>query len=149
MTPYQAWFQTHRRNPGLRLQFPAPGLILGGCENGSFMSGLTTHVLDTMHGRPASGVSLRLTRDGEPVTAAITNMDGRCDQPLLAGAALTAGRYRLEFDVGEYYRDMGVALSDPAFLEVVVIDFGVAEAGGRYHVPLLVSPYAYSTYRGS
>jgi 5-hydroxyisourate hydrolase len=123
--------------------------ILGGCDNGSHMSGLTTHVLDTMHGRPASGVSLRLMRGEETVTAAITNVDGRCDRPLLVGAALTAGRYRLEFDVGEYYRDMGVALTDPAFLEVVVIDFGVAEAGSHYHVPLLVSPYGYSTYRGS
>ena len=113
------------------------------------MSGLTTHVLDTMHGRPASGVSLRLSRGGEALAQAITNVDGRCDAPLLTGAALTAGRYRLEFDVGEYYRDMGVALPDPAFLDVVVIDFGVAETDSHYHVPLLVSPYGYSTYRGS
>ena len=113
------------------------------------MSGLTTHVLDTMHGRPASGVSLRLSRGGEALAQAITNMDGRCDAPLLTGAALKAGRYRLEFDVGEYYRDMGVALPDPAFLDVVVIDFGVAETDSHYHVPLLVSPYSYSTYRGS
>jgi 5-hydroxyisourate hydrolase len=113
------------------------------------LSGLTTHVLDTMHGRPAAGVSLRLSRGGEGVTAAITNRDGRCDQPLLSAEALTAGRYRLEFDVGEYYRDMGVALPEPAFLEVVVIDFGVADTGSHYHVPLLVSPFGYSTYRGS
>jgi 5-hydroxyisourate hydrolase len=113
------------------------------------LSGLTTHVLDTMHGRPAAGVSLRLSRCGEAVTAAITNRDGRCDQPLLSAEALTAGRYRLEFDVGEYYRDMGVALPEPAFLEVVVIDFGVADTGSHYHVPLLVSPFGYSTYRGS
>lgn len=113
------------------------------------MSGLTTHVLDTMHGRPAAGVSLRLSRGGEPLGAAITNQDGRVDQSLLAGAPLTAGRYRLEFDIGEYYRDMGVALPHPAFLDVVVIDFGVADAGSHYHVPLLVSPYGYSTYRGS
>ncbi len=113
------------------------------------MSGLTTHILDTMHGRPASGVSLRLSRGGEPLASCITNVDGRCDAPLLSGKALTAGQYRLEFDVGEYYRDMGVSLPDPAFLDVVVIDFGVADPGAHYHVPLLVSPFGYSTYRGS
>lgn len=113
------------------------------------MSGLTTHVLDTMHGRPAAGVSLRLSRGGEVVAATMTNIDGRVDQPLLNGDSLEPGRYRLEFDVGEYYREMGVALPDPAFLETVVIDFGVADPGGHYHVPLLVSPFGYSTYRGS
>ena len=113
------------------------------------MSGLTTHILDTMHGRPAAGVSLRLLREGEAVTSGITNMDGRVDPPLLDGKTLTAGRYRLEFDVGEYFRDMGVSLPDPPFLDVVVIDFGVAETTSHYHVPLLVSPYGYSTYRGS
>jgi 5-hydroxyisourate hydrolase len=113
------------------------------------LSGLTTHVLDTMHGRPAAGVSLRLSREGEVVRSAITNQDGRVDPPLLTGEQLTAGRYRLEFDVGEYYRDMGVALPDPPFLEVVVIDFGVSDAASHYHVPLLVSPFGYSTYRGS
>lgn len=113
------------------------------------MSGLTTHVLDTMHGRPAAGVSVRLSREGEAVAAAITNQDGRVDPPLLAGEELTAGRYRLEFDIGEYYRDMGVNLAEPAFLDVVVIDFGVSGVGSHYHVPLLVSPFGYSTYRGS
>ena len=113
------------------------------------MSGLTTHVLDTMHGRPAAGVSVRLSRGGEVVARTMTNIDGRVDQPLLNGDSLKAGQYRLEFDVGEYYREMGVALPDPAFLETVVIDFGVAEADGHYHVPLLVSPFGYSTYRGS
>lgn len=102
-----------------------------------------------MHGRPAAGVSLRLSRGGEPVTTAITNRDGRCDEPLLSGDALLAGGYRLEFDVGQYFRDLGVVLPDPAFLEVVVVDFGVADAGSHYHVPLLVSPFGYSTYRGS
>ena len=113
------------------------------------MSGLTTHVLDTMHGRPAAGVSLRLFRGGEVVAQGMTNIDGRVDQPLLNGDGLTVGPYRLEFDVGEYFREMGVALPQPAFLETVVIDFGVADAGGHYHVPLLVSPFGYSTYRGS
>ena len=111
--------------------------------------GLTTHVLDTMHGRPAAGVSLRLVRDGETVASAITNGDGRCDRPLLADEAMAPGAYRLEFDVGEYFRDMGVPLPSPAFLETVVVDFGIADARTHYHVPLLVSPYGYSTYRGS
>ena len=71
------------------------------------------------------------------------------DGPLLSEEALTAGAYRLEFDVGEYFRGLGVALPQPAFLETVTIDFGVSEAGAHYHVPLLVSPFAYSTYRGS
>ncbi|TAL38229.1 hydroxyisourate hydrolase [Phenylobacterium sp.] len=113
------------------------------------MSGLTTHVLDTMRGQPASGLSLRLRRGGETLVEAITNLDGRVDKPLLTAATLTPGTYRLEFDVGEYFRDLGVALPDPAFLETVVIDFGIADPTAHYHVPLLVSPYAYSTYRGS
>ena len=113
------------------------------------MSGLTTHVLDTMHGQPASGLSLRLRRGDETLVEAVTNLDGRLDKPLLNGGALRAGAYRLEFDVGEYFRDLGVALPDPAFLETVVIDFSVTEPGSHYHVPLLVSPYGYSTYRGS
>jgi 5-hydroxyisourate hydrolase len=112
------------------------------------MSRLTTHVLDTMHGRPAAGVALRVTRDGETVASAVTNVDGRCDAPLISGGLETGG-YRLEFDVGDYFRDLGVALPSPAFLETVVIDFGVAEPQAHYHVPLLVSPYGYSTYRGS
>ncbi|MGH6910611.1 MAG: hydroxyisourate hydrolase [Phenylobacterium sp.] len=113
------------------------------------MSGLTTHVLDTMHGRPAAGVALRLLQAGKAIVRAVTNADGRCDSPLLSGEALKAGAYRLEFDVGAYYRGLGVALPEPAFLETVAIEFGVADAGAHYHVPLLVSPFAYSTYRGS
>lgn len=113
------------------------------------MSGLTTHVLDTMHGRPAAGVSLRLWRDGELLSSALTNIDGRVDRPLLTGDQIQIGRYRLEFDIGDYYREMGVSLPEPAFLDTVAIDFGVAEPSSHYHVPLLVSPFAYSTYRGS
>lgn len=113
------------------------------------MSGLTTHVLDTMHGQPASGLSLRLRRGDETLVEAITNLDGRVDQPLLTAATLVPGAYRLEFDVGEYFRDLGLALPQPAFLETVVIDFGIADRTAHYHVPLLVSPYGYSTYRGS
>ncbi len=113
------------------------------------MTRLTTHVLDTMHGQPASGLSLRLVKDGTVLVDAITNLDGRLDKPLLEGGAMAAGAYRLEFDVGEYFRDLGIALPSPAFLETVSIDFGIADAGAHYHVPLLVSPFAYSTYRGS
>jgi 5-hydroxyisourate hydrolase len=113
------------------------------------MSGLTTHVLDTASGRPAAGVALRLKRGGEVLVATTTNADGRCDQPLLTGEAIAAGAYRLEFDVGAYYRGLGVALPDPAFLDTVAIEFGVADVAAHYHVPLLVSPFGYSTYRGS
>jgi len=113
------------------------------------MSGLTTHVLDTMHGKPGAGIALRLFRQGACLVEATTNADGRCDSPLLTGESLQAGAYRLEFAVGAYFRGLGVALPDPAFLETVAIEFGVADTAGHYHVPLLVSPYAYSTYRGS
>ncbi len=113
------------------------------------MSGLTTHVLDTTHGKPAAGVALRLKRGETVLVAARTNADGRCDSPLLSAEAMTPGAYRLEFDVGPYFRGLGVALPDPAFLETVVIDFGIAEPAAHYHVPLLVSPFGYSTYRGS
>ena len=113
------------------------------------MSGLTTHVLDTMHGKPGAGIALRLWRGETCLIETTTNADGRCDSPLLTGETLEAGAYRLEFAVGDYFRRLGVALPDPAFLETVIIAFGVAEAAGHYHVPLLVSPYGYSTYRGS
>jgi len=113
------------------------------------MSGLTTHVLDTMHGRPAAGVALRLSRGGQTVARAVTNADGRCDAPLLAGDALEPGAYRLEFDIGAYYRALGVILPEPAFLDTVALEFGIADRASHYHVPLLVSAYGYSTYRGS
>lgn len=113
------------------------------------MNGLTTHVLDTMHGQPAAGLALRLLRGGEVLVSAVTNRDGRVDRPLLTAETMTAGAYRLEFEVGDYFRDRGVALPQPAFLETVGLDFGIADAEAHYHVPLLVSPYAYSTYRGS
>jgi 5-hydroxyisourate hydrolase len=113
------------------------------------MTGLTTHVLDTARGKPAAGVALRLKRGLEVLASTTTNADGRCDSPLLTGEGLKAGAYRLEFDVGAYFRGLGVALPDPAFLETVAIEFGVADATAHYHVPLLVSPFGYSTYRGS
>jgi 5-hydroxyisourate hydrolase len=113
------------------------------------LSGLTTHVLDLASGKPAAGVEVRLLRDGGVLLETRTNSDGRCDKPLLTGDEIQRGRYRLEFEVGAYYRASGAALPDPAFLDVVAIDFGVAEPASHYHVPLLVSPFGYSTYRGS
>lgn len=110
------------------------------------MSTLSTHVLDTVHGCPAAAVPLSLTAsDGTSLFTGKTDSDGRCR----ALPDLTPGRYRLSFSVAAYYRARGVALPDPPFLDVIAIDFGIAEADGHYHVPLLVSPYGYSTYRGS
>jgi 5-hydroxyisourate hydrolase len=117
------------------------------------MGRLTTHVLDTMHGCPAAGMAVSLYRlAGEtPVLLRqlALNHDGRADQPLLADAALLPGRYRLVFGVLPYFRGRGVALPDPAFLDEVPLDFGIADPALHYHVPLLVSPWSYSTYRGS
>jgi 5-hydroxyisourate hydrolase len=113
------------------------------------MGRLTSHVLDTHAGRPAAGMRVELLADGALVAAIVTNADGRGDAPLLEGDALRAGRYELRFHVGAYFRARGVALPDPPFLDVVVVAFGVADADAHYHVPLLVSPWAYSTYRGS
>jgi len=114
---------------------------------------LTTHVLDTAGGRPAAGIRIELYRlDGaarEPLSSQETNADGRCAAPLLEGAAFTAGTYELVFHVAEYFRKAGTELPEPAFLDVVPLRFGIAEAGQHYHVPLLISPYGYSTYRGS
>jgi 5-hydroxyisourate hydrolase len=117
------------------------------------MGQLTTHVLDTMNGCPASGMRVTLFRieSGTAVelkTLAL-NADGRADAPLMSGSDFTAGRYRLLFDVADYFRARGVALREPPFLDRVPLDFGVADAAAHYHVPLLASPWAYSTYRGS
>ena len=114
---------------------------------------LTTHVLDTANGRPAAGIRIelfRLDEDGRNrLTATETNQDGRCDQPLLTGTAFSPGSYELVFHVADYFRGAGTALPTPAFLDAVLIRFGVAAGGEHYHVPLLISPYGYSTYRGS
>lgn len=109
------------------------------------MSSLSTHVLDTMHGCPAAGVMVRLFAGDSLLFDGVTDADGRCR----ALPALSPGRYRLEFAVAAYFRAAGVELPDPPFLDLVSIDFGVAEPDTHYHVPLLVSPFAYSTYRGS
>ncbi len=117
------------------------------------MGRLTTHVLDTANGTPAAGLALKLyRRDADrfvEVAAATTNADGRCERPLLEGESLAVGRYRLQFAAGDYFRRRGAALPDPPFVDEVVVDFGIADAGSHYHVPLLVSPWCYSTYRGS
>ncbi|MDH4108347.1 MAG: hydroxyisourate hydrolase [Gammaproteobacteria bacterium] len=115
------------------------------------MGRLTTHVLDTASGRPGAGIEVRLYSTGSDrrlVATARTNADGRTDGPLLEGAALGSGTYELEFLVGPYFEDSGAELSDPPFLDTVVIRVGL-EAGRHYHVPLLVSPWGYTTYRGS
>jgi 5-hydroxyisourate hydrolase len=118
------------------------------------MGHLSTHVLDTMHGTPAAGMQVRLLRlqgGTEHVLASFElNADGRhAGGALLDSTAMAAGRYRLVFAVAAYFRRRGVELPDPPFIDEVQLDFGIADAAGRYHVPLLVSPWSYATYRGS
>lgn len=117
------------------------------------MGRLTTHVLDTANGKPGTGVALTVFRlDGEQrrqVAAATTNADGRTATPLLEGEGFTVGVYEIVFAVAEYFARSGVALTTPPFLGDVVLRFGVADATAHYHVPLLVSPWSFSTYRGS
>jgi len=117
------------------------------------MAKLTTHVLDIASGTPAAGMRVELSTmrgGGAPApVSVITNADGRSQSPLLEGAEFGAGRYVLTFHVAAYFRSLGVNLPDPPFLEEVTIAFGVAEPVQNYHVPLLVSPWSYSTYRGS
>lgn len=117
------------------------------------MGRLTTHVLDTANGCPGKGIHIKLYRisDGAMhlIAGAITNDDGRVDGPLLDGDKFVVGDYMLEFAAGDYYRGQGAALPDPAFLDIVPIRFGIADADAHYHVPLLISPFGYSTYRGS
>ena len=112
------------------------------------MGELTTHVLDIAHGRPAVGVRVELRHERHIVTEAATNAAGRTDAPLLAGAAFKAGQYELAFHVADYFRAVGVALSEPPFLDIVTVRIGIADPQAHYHVPLLVSPWSYSTYRG-
>jgi 5-hydroxyisourate hydrolase len=117
------------------------------------MGNLSTHVLDTANGCPAGGMKVALLRlsGAAPETLKVLtlNEDGRADGPLLEGAAFQRGRYRLVFSVGAYFRARGTQLSDPPFLDEVPLDFGVCDPHAHYHVPLLVSPFGYSTYRGS
>lgn len=116
------------------------------------MGRLTTHVLDTAAGRPAAGLAIELFRLAggmeEKLVAAVTNADGRVDGPLLDGDGFTAGVYELRFHAGAYLRAAGAG-PEPLFLDVIPIRFGIAAPGEHYHVPLLLSPFGYSTYRGS
>ena len=117
------------------------------------MGRLTTHVLDAAHGCPGSSIKVELYRvEGqqlELVNSVLTNSDGRVDVPLLQGEDYRSGVYQLQFSAGDYYRARGVALPESAFLDVVVLRFGIDAGQEHYHVPLLISPYSYSTYRGS
>ena len=114
---------------------------------------ITTHVLDTARGKPAAGVRITLYRisgqSHRKIAETVTNADGRTDAPMLEGKALTAGSYELVFCAGDYLRSSGQAEGAILFLDEIPIRFGVADAEGHYHVPLLISPFAYSTYRGS
>lgn len=114
---------------------------------------LTTHVLDTMSGEPAAGMTLDLYRingdERQHLTSRVTNSDGRCDSPIIDAASFETGTYELVFAVGEYFARSGTDLPDPPFLDIVPIRFGIADPASHYHVPLLVSPYSFSTYRGS
>ena len=117
------------------------------------MGHLSTHVLDTAHGCPAAGMQVTLQRLDSGMAVSLRqlalNADGRAEGPLLAAHEMAVGRYRLIFEVAPYFRARGVALPEPPFIDVVQLDFGIADVAGHYHVPLLVSPYGYSTYRGS
>lgn len=118
------------------------------------MGRLSTHVLDTANGRPAAGMRIDLFKHdaaGAPalVKTVTTNADGRTDTPLLVDAACAAGTYELVFHVSAYFLSIGASLPDPPFLTTVPLRFSIADPGGHYHVPLLVSPWSYSTYRGS
>jgi len=115
------------------------------------MGRLTTHILDTTHGGPAAGVAIRLFSLGEQreqIANAVSNADGRTERALLEDETMITGTYELEFDIGDYFKDRNAAVDDPAFLDTVVIRFS-AKGDESYHVPLLCSPWAYSTYRGS
>ena len=117
------------------------------------MARLSTHVLDITSGKPGAGVGVELHRVDAGLrtllVAAVTNRDGRCDAPLLEGEALRTGQYELIFAAGDYFAAQGVALPNPRFIDRVTIAFGIADPQQNYHVPLVVSPWAYSTYRGS
>jgi len=117
------------------------------------MGRLSTHVLDTVNGKPAKGVAIELFAvegaQRRSVVRTITNADGRTDAPLMIGDAFHTGAYELVFEVGAYFKALGTPMADPPFLDIVPIRFAIAEPHGHYHVPLLVSPWSYSTYRGS
>ncbi|MFT4115139.1 2-oxo-4-hydroxy-4-carboxy-5-ureidoimidazoline decarboxylase [Bradyrhizobium sp.] len=115
---------------------------------------LSTHVLDNHSGKPAPGIAVELVElaslgESRVIARAVTNDDGRTDQPLIGGRPLPIGRYELKFSVGKYYAERNVSMSDPPFLDEIPLRFAISEPEGHYHVPLLVTPWSYSTYRGS
>lgn len=117
------------------------------------MGKLSTHVLDVTQGKPGAGVLVELyaveATQRTLLCSTLTNADGRCDGPLLQGDALRAGQYELVFGAGDYFAAQGVTLPEPRFVDRVIIAFGIADPSQNYHVPLVVSPWSYSTYRGS
>lgn len=116
------------------------------------MGRITTHVLDTANGKPAAGILIELFRvsgPASPIASATTNTDGRCDKPLLDGDELTADEYQLVFHAGDYLNQSTAPDAEPRFLNQIVIRFGISNPKQHYHVPLLLSPFGYSTYRGS
>ena len=117
------------------------------------MAGLTTHILDLTHGTPAANVTIQLSKFEGPtpliLKTVITHDDGRLNEPLLSADEIKTGEYELLFNIGDYFREKGVTLPDPAFLDKVSIRFGIADPASHYHVPLLISPWGYQVYRGS
>jgi 5-hydroxyisourate hydrolase len=116
------------------------------------MGKLTTHILDTAYGKPAAGVQVRLYRIEDSrvlLKTDTTNSDGRLDSPMMDGETMVVGKYEIEFEIGSYFREMDAPMDEPAFVDDVVLRFGIANAEQHYHVPLLASPWSYSTYRGS
>lgn len=117
------------------------------------MGKLTTHILDTSTGKPGKNIAIQLyflkNESWELVKETLSNNDGRCDSPLLEGADLHIGQYELVFQAGDYFDAAGIDLPDPKFLDEIVLRFGISDADAHYHVPLLMSPFSYSTYRGS
>ena len=114
---------------------------------------LSTHVLDTHAGRPAQGIAIELYEfaggQAHRIASAVTNADGRTDQPLISGRPLPIGHYELQFAIGDHFRSKGAGIADPPFLDIVPLRFSIAEPEAHYHVPLLCTPWSYSTYRGS
>jgi 5-hydroxyisourate hydrolase len=118
------------------------------------MGKLSTHVLDTAHGSPAAAMRIELYRLGalgktELIKRTVTNLEGRTDEPLLSGSEMQEGTYELQFHVAEYFEGRSADVANPPFLDLIPIRFAIADEDGNYHVPLLVSPWSYSTYRGS
>jgi 5-hydroxyisourate hydrolase len=128
-------------------------MVWAAARESKMAAGLTTHVLDTGRGQPAAGVKIMLYRvtgnSHKKIAESVTNADGRTDAPMLVGKGFTVGSYELVFRAGDYLRATGQATGEVLFLDQIPIRFGVTDAGAHYHVPLLISPFAYSTYRGS